>query len=173
MRVPATSSPTRTKSAICKAILAKDSLKWVNPSALWQRHYHPAVFSCITKPKSTEVKRSVKARLATRIFSVAVLAAVVITALGPAKWQPRTMLGWEIDHFIGYFWITFLVCLAWPRPWLVSFTMITFALILEGLQALTPDRSPNLLAVFYSACGIIVASLLVRILMRGRWRELF
>jgi hypothetical protein len=115
----------------------------------------------------------VKARLATRIFSAALLAAVVITALGPAKWQPRTMLGWELDHFIGYLGITFLVCLAWPRPWLVSATMITFALILEGLQALTPDRSPNLLAVFYSACGIIAASLLVRLLMRGRWQVLF
>ena len=95
------------------------------------------------------------------------------TALGPAKWQPRTMLGWELDHFMGYFGIMFLVCLAWPRPWLVSAAMVAFALILEGLEALTPDRSPNLLAVFYSACGIVTAGCVVRLLTQGLWRGLF
>jgi hypothetical protein len=31
---------------------------------------------------------------------------LVIGALGPANWTPRTALGWQIDHFLGYFAIT-------------------------------------------------------------------
>jgi VanZ family protein len=105
-----------------------------------------------------------------KILSMVVLGAVVVTALGPAHWQPRTSLGWEFDHFIGYFAITLLLCFAWPRPWLVAGILITFALILEGLQALTPDRSPNLLAALYSASGVIVAVVLVWICVRVRRR---
>jgi VanZ family protein len=71
---------------------------------------------------------------------------VVITALGPANWQPRTGLGWEIDHVVGYFAITLIVCFAWPRPFVVGGALVVFAMLLEGLQALTPDRTPNLMA---------------------------
>jgi hypothetical protein len=28
----------------------------------------------------------------------------------------RTAFGWQIDHFLGYFAVILLVCLAWPRP---------------------------------------------------------
>ena len=37
----------------------------------------------------------------------------------PARWQPpRTGLGWQMDHFLGYFAATSIVWLAWPRrPW--------------------------------------------------------
>ena len=27
---------------------------------------------------------------------------LVIVALGPANWAPRSGLGWKIDHFVGY-----------------------------------------------------------------------
>jgi hypothetical protein len=37
------------------------------------------------------------------------LVLLVIAALGLAKWAPRSGLGWEIDHFLGYFAITSLV----------------------------------------------------------------
>ena len=69
---------------------------------------------------------------------------LVIIALGPAKWTPRTTLGWEIDHFLGYFAITSLFCLAWPRPLVVGGALMAVAALLEGLQALTPDRRANL-----------------------------
>ena len=62
---------------------------------------------------------------------------LVIIALGPAKWTPRTALGWEIDHFLGYFAITSLVCLAWPRPLVVGGALMAVAALLEGLQAYT------------------------------------
>ena len=86
--------------------------------------------------------------------SVAIIILVVITALGPAKWQPRTGLGWEIDHVLGYFAITLMVCFAWPRPFVVGAALMVFAMLLEGLQALTPDRSPNLMAAVYGAGGV-------------------
>ena len=105
-----------------------------------------------------------------KILSVAVLLVVAITALGPAHWQPRTMLGWELDHFLGYFGITFLLLLAWPRPWFIGVCLLGFAVVLEGLQALTPDRSPNFFAVLYSAFGVFVSALFVWIWSRSRRR---
>jgi hypothetical protein len=54
-----------------------------------------------------------------KFSSVAVLILLVIMALGPENWQPRSGLRWEFDHFAGYFAITIFVCLAWPRSLLV------------------------------------------------------
>jgi VanZ family protein len=100
--------------------------------------------------------------------SVAIIILVVITALGPKDWQPRTGLGWEIDHVLGYFAITLMVCFAWPRPFVVGGALMVFAMLLEGLQALTPDRSPNLMAAVYGAGGVLAAALLVEFFTRAR-----
>jgi hypothetical protein len=43
---------------------------------------------------------------------VAALVLLVCVGLGPANWQPRSGLGWEIDHFVGYFVITLVFCIA-------------------------------------------------------------
>jgi VanZ family protein len=107
-------------------------------------------------------------RFFVKICSVAVMVLVVIIALGPAKWQPRSGLGWEIDHFLGYFVITSLVCFAWPRPFLVGVGLMAGGALLEGLQALTPDRSSNLLAALYGACGALAAALLAELFIRVR-----
>ena len=69
---------------------------------------------------------------------MAALVLLVIVALGPAKWQPRTGLGWQNEHFVGYFAFTLMFCLAWPRPFVVGGALMAFAVRLEGLQALTP-----------------------------------
>ena len=42
------------------------------------------------------------------------MALLVLAHLGPANWQPRTGLGWQIEHFLGYFVVTSIVCLGWP-----------------------------------------------------------
>ena len=97
---------------------------------------------------------------------------LVIIALGPAKWTPRTALGWEIDHFLGYFAITSFVCLAWPRPFVVGGALMAGGALLEGLQALTPNRSSNLLAAFYGAGGSLAAALLAELFIRARRRRL-
>ena len=59
-------------------------------------------------------------RVFLKFCSIAILVLLVIIALGPANWQPRTGLGWQVEHFLGYFAITSLVCLAWPRPIVVG-----------------------------------------------------
>jgi hypothetical protein len=41
-----------------------------------------------------------------KFSSVAVMLLLVIAALGPGKWQPRTGLGWQAEHFVGYFGVT-------------------------------------------------------------------
>ena len=51
-------------------------------------------------------------RVFLKFCSVAIVVMLMIAARGPAKWTPRTALGWEIDHFLGYFAITSFVCLA-------------------------------------------------------------
>jgi hypothetical protein len=86
-----------------------------------------------------------------RFLSVAVIVFVVVTALGPAQWQLRTRLGWEVDHVLGYFAITLLICLAWPSPLVVGSALMAFAVLLEALQSLTPDRIPNFMAALYGA----------------------
>ena len=110
-------------------------------------------------------------RLMAKFCSVAALVMVVVVALGPADWAPRTPLGWQFDHFAGYFAITALVCFAWPRPFVVGGALMTFAVLLEGLQVFTPDRSSNLVAVFCSIGGVLAAALLAELFIRARRRR--
>ena len=102
-----------------------------------------------------------------KFASVAVTVLVVIVALGPATWAPRTGLGFEVDHFLGYFVITTMFCLAWPRPLVVGGALIVGGVLLEGLQALTPDRSANSLAALCGASGALAAALLAAIFFRA------
>jgi VanZ family protein len=78
-------------------------------------------------------------KLMAKFCSVAAMVLLVIFALGPANWQPRTELGWRTDHFLGYFAITLMFCIAWRRPFVVGGALMAAAALLEGLQALTPD----------------------------------
>jgi VanZ family protein len=110
-------------------------------------------------------------RIIAKVCSVAAMVLLVTIVLGPAKWTPRTALGWEIDHFLGYFAITSLVCLAWPRPFVVGATLMVFAVVLETLQALTPDRSSYFLAGLYGAGGALAAALLAELFIRVRRRR--
>ena len=95
----------------------------------------------------------------TKVCSVAALVVLVFAALGPAKLVPRSGLGWRMDHFIGYFAFTLMFCLAWPRPLVVGGILMALAVLLEGLQAFTPDRTPDLHAALMSAGGAISAVL--------------
>ena len=109
-------------------------------------------------------------RAGAKVLGVAVMVLLVIGALGPAKWTPRTTLGWQIDHFLGYFAITLLVCFAWPHPLTVGGVLMAAASLLEGLQALTPDRSANLVAALCSAGGVLAAALVAELFIRA-WRS--
>ncbi len=110
-------------------------------------------------------------RAGAKVCSVVVMVLLVIGALGPATWTPRTPLGWQVDHFLGYFAITLLVCFAWPRPPLVGGILMAAAVLLEGLQAFTPDRTANLVAALCGAGGVLVAALVAELFIRAwRWR---
>jgi VanZ family protein len=111
-------------------------------------------------------------RTGAKASSVPITILLVIAALGPAKWAPRTELGWQFDHFIGYFGITLFFCFAWPRPFVIGATFTVIAALLEGLQAFTPDRTTYLPAIFYGAGGALAAALVVELFMRlWRWRR--
>jgi hypothetical protein len=116
---------------------------------------------------STIVKH--RFRTLAKACSLPIMILLVIAALGPEKWAPRTELGWQFDHIIGYFGITLFFCFGWPRPFLVGGVFMAVAALLEGLQAFTPDRHFYLPAVFYGAGGALAAALIVALSMRA-WR---
>ncbi len=103
-----------------------------------------------------------------KFCSVAAVVLVVFVALGPANLAPRSELGWQFDHFAGYFALTLLVCFAWPRPFVVGVALMVLSAILESLQAFTPDRSSNLVAAFCGAAGALAAALLADLFIRAR-----
>jgi VanZ family protein len=84
---------------------------------------------------------------------------LVFAALGPAKWIPRSGLGWQIDHLVGYFALTFMFCFVWGRPFLAGGALMAAAMLLEGLQAFTPDRHADFYAALISASGAMAAIL--------------
>jgi VanZ family protein len=117
------------------------------------------------------MKADVKSRYraGAKVCSLIIVVLLVIAALGPAKWAPRTELGWQFDHFIGYFGITLFFCFAWPRPFVIGGIVMAVAVLLESLQALTPDRSANLEAALWGAGGALVAAVVAELFMRV-WR---
>jgi hypothetical protein len=46
-----------------------------------------------------------------------------------------------------------------------------FSMLLEGLQALAPDRTPNLMAAIDGAGGVLAAALLAELFIRVRSRR--
>jgi VanZ family protein len=111
-------------------------------------------------------------KLIIKFCSVAVaIVAVLFATLGPADWQFRTGLGWRTEHVLAYFVVTSVVCLVWPRPFVVGPTLMATSPLVEALQAFTPDRHANLLAGLLGAGGALAAALLAELFIRAwRWR---
>ena len=108
-----------------------------------------------------------KARL-TGLLGAAALAALAMAALLPTKWVPRTGLGWQVEHFSIYFATTFVLCIAFRRPYAVAISVLMSSAILEALQGLTPDRVPDLTTVLCGAAGAISATILIEFFIRAR-----
>jgi VanZ family protein len=109
-------------------------------------------------------------RLVLKACSLAALVLLVFFALGPAQWTPRSGLGFQFDHFVGYFFFTSLFCLAWPRPLVVGGALVVLAVVLENLQSFLPGRSSYFVAALYSAAGVLAAALLAELFIRAqRW----
>ena len=74
-----------------------------------------------------------KARLIGLLGAIAATALTLATLL-PAKWIPRTGLGWEDEHFIIYFATTISLSLASRRPCVVAIALTMFAEVPRGLS---------------------------------------
>jgi hypothetical protein len=107
-------------------------------------------------------------RAGAKVCGVAAVLLLAFIALCPADWVPRTNLGFELDHFLAFFLVTSLVCIAWPRPFVVGGALMVVGGLLEALQLLTPDRSANVLGAFYSALGAFSAALIAELYIRAR-----
>jgi hypothetical protein len=67
---------------------------------------------------------------------------------------------------------TAVICLAWPRPWIVVGLLIALSGLLELLQGLTPDRVPDLATALSGAGGAIAGALLAQLAIKARdWRR--
>jgi VanZ family protein len=110
--------------------------------------------------------------VAIKVCSVAAIVLLAVVALGPSKWQPRTGLGWQVEHFVSYFLFTLMFCLVWRRPLVVGGVLVVFSALLESLQALTPDRSAYWVAALYGAAGVLAAALFAELVIRARRRRL-
>ena len=96
------------------------------------------------------------------------LVAIAADTLVPVAWQVRSGLHWMIEHFLAYFAVTFLFCLAWPRPFIVAGSLVALAAVMEALQGLTSDRVPDLPTAFCGAAGVLTAALLASLLIDAR-----
>jgi hypothetical protein len=96
------------------------------------------------------------------------LAAIAVATLGPTQWVLRTGLHWLVEHFLVYFAVTAVICFAWPRPFIVATSLMVFAGLLEALQGLTLDRTPDPLSALSGAGGVLTAALLAWVVIRVR-----
>jgi VanZ family protein len=105
------------------------------------------------------------------LLLAAVGAAIAYATLAPEGWQVRLGLHWLVEHFLAYFTLTALVCLAWPRPMIVAAVLLPLAVGFEAAQGLTPDRTPDPATALSAAAGVAVAALLADLVLRVRQRR--
>ena len=98
------------------------------------------------------------------------LAAIAVASLVPAAWQVRLGLHWLAEHFLAYFALTTLFCLATRRPMAVAAALIPVAIALEALQSLTADRVPDAVTALLAAAGVASAALLADLAI-ALWRN--
>src|SRR5262245_28797175 len=101
------------------------------------------------------------------VIGAVALAAITVTTLAPEQWVVvRTGVHWMVDHFVGYFCLTLLVCSLYRRPFVVAVALTLLAGLLEAMQGLTIDRTPDLLSALSGAGGVLTAALLVWAVIR-------
>jgi len=103
-----------------------------------------------------------------RVCAVLVVASLIIASLFlPPKLEQLRTGHWEVEHFLAYFAAVPIICLGWPRPFIVAMSLIPAAALLEVLQCLKPDHSPNFLAALSSIGGVLAGALLAILLIRA------
>ena len=97
--------------------------------------------------------------------------AIVFATLGPESWQVRLGLHWLIEHFLAFFTLALLACLAFPRPMVVAAVLLPIAVGLEAAQALTPDRTADAATALIAAAAVASGALLADGLFTVRKRR--
>lgn len=95
-------------------------------------------------------------------------ACIVFATLGPEDWQIRLGLHWLIEHFLVFFAVTLLACLAYPRPMCVALVLVPVAVGLEAAQGLTPDRTADIATALAAAAAVALAALLADLVLVWR-----
>jgi VanZ family protein len=104
-----------------------------------------------------------------RLLGVMAVAMVIfVTLMLPPELERLRTGHWFLEHFFGYFVSALIVCIGWPRPFLVGTTFTVFAFILEGLQFWTPTHSPAVISAIGGAAGAVLAVTLAKIIMVAR-----
>ena len=106
-------------------------------------------------------------RFCWRLCGVLAVAALIFASLFlPSQLELMRTSHWEIEHFLAYLAAVPLISLGWPRPFVVASTLIPVAALLEALQCLWPDHSPNIFAALSSIAGVIVGTLLTVLIIK-------
>ena len=95
---------------------------------------------------------------------------ITYAALMPVDWQIRLGLHWLIEHFLVFFTVTTLFCLAWPRPMAVAAVLLPFAVLIETAQGLTPDRVADPATALFATTGVASAALIADLVIALRKR---
>jgi VanZ family protein len=96
------------------------------------------------------------------------LAAIAVAAVIPVGWQVRLGLHWLVEHFLAFFAVTLVFCLASKRPMTVAAVLLPVAVLIEAAQALTPDRTADLATALMAAAGVATATLLAALVLTLR-----
>lgn len=104
------------------------------------------------------------------VAGAALLTAIAAAALVPEAWQVRTGLHWLAEHFLAFFTVTLVFCLAWRRPMAVAVIMLPVAVLIEAAQSFTPDRIPDAATALFAAAGVASAALLADFIISLRKR---
>ncbi len=106
------------------------------------------------------------------VIGAILIAEIAADSLVPVAWQVRLGLHWLVEHFLAYFTVTMIFCLALQRPILVAGAIMVLAASIEALQSLTADRIPDLPTAVSAAAGALAgaatATLLMRLLRRRK-----
>jgi hypothetical protein len=65
-----------------------------------------------------------------KISGVAAVAALAFISLCPANWVPHTVLNFGLEHFLAFFVVTLILCLAWPQRLLVGAVLAAIGMLL-------------------------------------------
>jgi VanZ family protein len=105
------------------------------------------------------------------LAGVVLMAAIAAATFVPAAWPVRLGLHWLVEHFLAYFVVTTVFCLATRRPMAVAAVLTPVAIVLESLQALTADRIADPVTALFAAAGVACAALLADLVTALRRKD--